>query len=147
VDLADAEEDGPDFVFLAGQPRVEVPMAGTEPPAVALRFKNAAGYFSEPLSPACAQVAPAFRRGDCDSSGSVNLSDPISCLNHLFLGGQRWFCDDACDADDDGEVGVSDPIRVLSYLFRGGPEPPAPGPSECGLDAAEDGLGGVCVCE
>ena len=122
--------------------------AGSETPNVAvLTFKSSNGYFSLPIKPTCLPLTPAFRRGDCDVSGKVNITDPIFELDHLFRGGPRWFCDDACDANDDGKTDISDPIWTLNYLFRGGPPTPAPGPRQCGVDPTGDFLGGLCECK
>jgi len=125
-----------------GSPMVEGPYVSR------LYFKNAEGYFSPPYTSLCTQRIPAFRRGDCNTSGEINLTDPIFELLHLFLGGIRWSCDDGCDSNDDGRVNLSDPIYTLVYLFQSGSAPPAPGPSQCGRDPTEDFLGGICSgCE
>jgi hypothetical protein len=42
------------------------------------------------------------------------------------------------DGNADGEVNITDGIFVLNFLFLGGPEPPAPGPTDCGPDETED---------
>lgn len=112
-----------------------------------LAFKNAESYFSEPIIPICPLRGPSFRRGDNDGNGRVNLTDPIALLNHLFLGGRRWTCDDASDTNDDGKIDLADPITTLAYLFQGGDPPPLPGPTACGADPTEDFLGGICTCE
>ena len=76
----------------------------------------------------------------------TTTTDPIYTLHHLFRGGDRWFCDDACDVNDDGVVDISDPIAELHYLFKGGRPPSFPGPRECGQDLTPDLLGGICSC-
>ena len=82
----------------------------------------------------------AFRRGDADATGLVDLSDGIAILNALFLGAGPLACPDAADADDDGALNLTDAIAVLLHLFAGGAEPPAPGPGSCGPDPSADGL-------
>jgi hypothetical protein len=82
----------------------------------------------------------AFRRGDADGGGGVDISDAVLVLNWLFLGGEEPSCIDAADADDSGEVDIADAVRVLNWLFSGGLEPPAPGPDACGLDPTLDSL-------
>jgi VCBS repeat protein/dockerin type I repeat protein len=81
-----------------------------------------------------------FKRGDSDSSGTVDITDPIRTLGVLFLGQGFFLCEDAADANDDGAVDIADPILTLSFLFQGGArisEPyPMPGP-----DLTEDALG------
>jgi hypothetical protein len=135
------------FVPIEAGARAAQIAAGSEAPNVAvLTFKDRNNYFSLPITPTCLPLTPSLRRGDCDVSGRVNITDPIFELDHLFRGGPRWFCDDACDANDDGKTDISDPIWLLNYLFRGGPPPPPPGPRECGVDFTGDFLGGVCEC-
>lgn len=73
-------------------------------------------------------------RGDSDASGIVNLSDAITALQHLFLGGPAP-CRRAMDSNADGSIDITDPIGLLNHLFLGaGPLPP-PYPA-CG--AAEE---------
>ena len=83
----------------------------------------------------------AFIRGDANGDRIVDLSDAITVLGHLFLGGDEVTCPDALDADDSGDLEVTDAIRLLNYLFLGGGPPPLPFP-RCGWDlTAADGLG------
>ena len=77
---------------------------------------------------------PQFRRGDVDASGTVNLSDAIRLLNHLFLGKPTPECFDAADFDDNGSANISDAVANLNYLFLAGGPPGAPGPTDCGPD-------------
>jgi hypothetical protein len=81
----------------------------------------------------------SFLRGDSNADGTVNISDAITSLNHLFFGGSRAYCADALDANDDGVIDISDPIATLLSLFLGsGPLPP---PSEQpGFDPTPDAL-------
>jgi hypothetical protein len=82
-----------------------------------------------------------FRRGDVDGTGALSLGDPVQLLSALFLGGvMDGGCEDAADADDDGLLGLTDAIVILEHLFLGGSPPPAPGPTECGMDPSEDSL-------
>ena len=71
-------------------------------------------------------------RGDCDSSGEVNFTDPICVLEHLFLDSFGQVCFRSADADGNGDLNITDPIFLLNYLFLGGAPPPEPFP-ECGL--------------
>jgi len=78
-----------------------------------------------------------FVRGDCNADGRHDVSDAISALDALFLGGAVT-CLAACDANGDAcdgnaRVDISDPVYLLSWLFLGGPQPPAPFPL-CGTD-------------
>lgn len=85
-------------------------------------------------------AAVEFVRGDSNASGTVDLSDAIFTLSHLFLGGAEPPCRSAADSNDDSSVDVSDPTHTLSHLFLGGPALPPPYPS-CGADPTPDGLG------
>ena len=73
-----------------------------------------------------------FRRGDVTEDGSLDISDPIAMLLHLFAG-QPTTCSDAHDANDDGSLNLADPIQLLGYLFQAGP-PLAPPFASCGAD-------------
>jgi hypothetical protein len=86
-----------------------------------------------------------FVRGDTDSNGRLELTDPIIVLNFLFLGTSRPRCSDAADGDDNGRLELTDAVRVLNFLFLGLAAPPAPSPSsavytagDCGLDPREE---------
>jgi hypothetical protein len=85
--------------------------------------------------------AGAFRRGDADGDGVLNLADAVFSLRALFQGGPAPGCTEAADTDNDGAVNVSDPIAILEHLFRGGPPSAAPGPppGPCGLDTDPPG--------
>ena len=80
----------------------------------------------------------AFRRGDADGNGSTNITDPITVLARLFLGGAPLYCEDAADSNDDGQLNMTDPILLLLYLFGGGEPPASPGPVDCGPDPTPD---------
>jgi len=73
-----------------------------------------------------------FLRGDGNTDGNVDLGDAIAGLNYLFRGSKTPTCMDAADANANGRFDLSDPIFTLSWFFLGGPQPPAPGPFECG---------------
>ena len=81
----------------------------------------------------------AFRRGDVDDNGSVQLTDAVRILNFLFAGGEKPTCMDAADVDDNGAVQLTDPVYFLNHLFAGGPEPTPPF-AECGTDPNNDEL-------
>jgi hypothetical protein len=82
---------------------------------------------------------PRFVRGDANDDGAMDISDPVTILFYLFVGGVPAPCLDAMDANDSGLVDLSDAIFFLRYLFLGGPVIPAPFPS-AGLDPTEDTL-------
>ena len=78
-----------------------------------------------------------FRRGDVQDDGSVDLSDALKILLHLFAGAGSLPCPDAADTDDDGTVELSDAIGILDFIFRSRAAPAAPGPV-CGTDPTAD---------
>ena len=59
----------------------------------------------------------AFRRGDANGDSRLDVSDAVSALQYLFVGGAVVACHDAVDANDDGKLDISDPIFILVHLF------------------------------
>jgi hypothetical protein len=88
----------------------------------------------------CSRDAGRFVRGNCDSSGTINLSDAVFLLNYLFRGGRLPGCLDSCDTNDDAGLNLTDAVYLLLYLFLGGRVPPAPFPT-CGQDLTVDPTG------
>jgi hypothetical protein len=80
-----------------------------------------------PIAPA---GAAEFLRGDANSDGKFDISDPISTLLCLFSGTACSPCGDAADVQDDGRVDIADSIFGLNHLFAAGtgPRPPYPLP-------------------
>jgi len=91
------------------------------------------------------EACGAFRRGDANSDGGLNLSDAVFLLDGLFRGGSPAACHDAADMNDDGALNLTDAVYVLDYLFRGGTAPPPPGPAGCKEDPTLDELPGCTV--
>jgi peptidoglycan/xylan/chitin deacetylase (PgdA/CDA1 family) len=81
----------------------------------------------------------SFRRGDSNSDGRCDVSDPVHSLGFLFIGGPGPTCMDAADSNDSGELDLSDAVYTLGFLFLGTPPPDAPFPG-CGVDTTEDAL-------
>ena len=63
-------------------------------------------------------------RGDADLNDNVELTDAISVLSFLFLGGELLSCTAIADATANGVLDLTDPVFVLNHLFLGGPAPP-----------------------
>lgn len=80
-----------------------------------------------------------FIRGDVDSDGELNLVDPVTLLQYLFVFGDMP-CASAADFNDDASLDLSDAVNLLAFLFTGGSEPAAPFPL-AGLDPTPDSLG------
>lgn len=64
---------------------------------------------------------PVFVRGDTNSDGIVDISDPLYLLNYLFGGGPPPACRPIADANASGEADISDAIALLGFLFLGSP--------------------------
>lgn len=77
-----------------------------------------------------------LRRGDANSDGVVNISDPTVINAFLFQGGPAPPCMNQADANNDGRVDISDSTYLFNFLFGGGSAPPYPGPqnTQCVLD-------------
>ena len=90
----------------------------------------------------------AFRRGDANGDGQVDLTDPVFTLGHLFRGEPAPACLEAADTNNDARLEITDPIATLEFLFRGGtpPAPPGPPPAPCGLDTDASGSAGDIGC-
>ncbi len=87
-----------------------------------------------------------FVRGDVDTNGQLNITDPVKIFNVLFVGNEELTCMDAADASDQGSVNLTSGVYILNHLFSGSAEPPAPFP-DCGTDTTEDGGGADLGCE
>ena len=84
----------------------------------------------------------AFRRGDSNLDGDLDVSDPIAVLLYLFAGSASLSCEKGGDWDDNGALDLSDAVSLLQTLFLGAP-PPAGSTGECALDLTADTL--TCV--
>ena len=104
----------------------------------------------------------ASGNGDVNADNSIDLSDAIYLLSHLFQGGPE---PEPCpgggggvtasgngDVNADNSIDLSDAIYLLSHLFQGGPEPePCPdlGPqpeTDC-ENSEDDDLDGDTDCD
>lgn len=72
-----------------------------------------------------------FRRGDANCDGSINVTDAIVVLSHLFSNRNDLCCTMAADTNGDNALNLTDPIYFLSYLFRAGGQIAPPG-ENCG---------------
>jgi len=76
------------------------------------------------------RAPPAALRGDSNFDGRLNISDPVSILNYLFITGQAPACPNAADFNLDARLDISDPITILRTLFIGFPPPGGREPQE-----------------
>jgi hypothetical protein len=82
----------------------------------------------------------SFVRGDTNRDGKLDLSDAISVLSYLFVGGSEPACRDAGDVNDSGRLELSDAVYLLNHLFLGAAPPRPPYPL-AGRDETPDELG------
>ncbi|MBI4586433.1 MAG: hypothetical protein HY717_20680 [Planctomycetes bacterium] len=75
-----------------------------------------------------------FKRGDCDSSGALDVTDAIVGLIYLFLGGAEPKCMEACNVDDAGDYDITDAISFLQSIFLGAFTIMPPAFPLCGVD-------------
>jgi len=60
----------------------------------------------------------AFKRGDCNGDGAINLSDAVFLAKILKSTEEAVFCADACDANDDGMLDPEDLSKILAMIFQ-----------------------------
>ncbi|MBN1443994.1 MAG: dockerin type I repeat-containing protein [Planctomycetes bacterium] len=65
----------------------------------------------------------AFRSGDGNGDGKIDLADPIYVINYLFRSGEDIPCREAADANADLSVDLSDAAYLVRYLFQSGSPP------------------------
>ena len=68
------------------------------------------------------QCPMKFVRGDTNNDRSIDISDAVKTLFHLYAG-MKIDCMDATDSNDDGQIDNTDAIHILNFLFRGGNMP------------------------
>lgn len=79
----------------------------------------------------------SFIRGDSNSDGSHDISDPITSLGYLFVDpSQGSQCLDAMDSNDDGKIDIADPITDLTNIFVNPPRDS--GYMTCQIDLTTD---------
>ena len=111
-----------------------------DPGIATVEVRNIDGQISNQWSISVLPPAPQFIRGDSNLDGSVNISDGVKIVRHLFAGVQVD-CQDALDANDDGNINLTDAVYVLDFLYRAGAAPSAPYPLR-GRDVSDvDALG------
>jgi hypothetical protein len=86
----------------------------------------------------------AFRRGDTNADGRVDIGDAVCALDHLFGANPSSACKQAvphclsgADANDDGAIDIADGVAILNHLFAGGGPLPPPFDA-CGDDPTAD---------
>jgi hypothetical protein len=64
-----------------------------------------------------------FLCGDANGDGSVDISDAVFLIAHIFSGGLAPCPPARGDANCDSAVDISDPVYLIAYIFTGGPAP------------------------
>jgi hypothetical protein len=59
--------------------------------------------------------------GDANFDSSLDTSDALAVLGHLFLGDPEPLCPNTADFDRNGALEITDPISLLGALFLGVP--------------------------
>jgi hypothetical protein len=80
-----------------------------------------------------------FKRGDANGDKLVDISDVVSVIDHLYLGGRLTGNPDAADADDNGHLEITDAVVIINDLFLGTPAIASPFPEE-GVDPTSDSI-------
>jgi hypothetical protein len=103
-----------------------------------VRVRNRDGGASPEKSFTVLPPEALFVRGDFNLDGTIDISDGVRLLLHLFLGAPAD-CLDAGDVDNNEKLNLTDAARILDFLFRGGPAP-APPVQTPGVDEGEGPL-------
>ena len=77
------------------------------------------GKFS-PIDGVDVYALPTYICGDANADETVNVSDAISIINYVFLGGVPPDPAESADTNCDGKVNVSDAVQIINYVFLGG---------------------------
>ena len=64
--------------------------------------------------------AESYVCGDANGDGTIDISDAVSLIAYIFLGGPAPNPLAAGDANCDGTVDISDAVYLISYIFSGG---------------------------
>jgi len=68
-------------------------------------------------------INPAYTCGDVNDDESVNVSDAVSIINFVFVGGNPPDPMESGDCNCDGSVNVSDAVYIINFVFNGGNNP------------------------
>ena len=100
---------------------------------------------ADPGSTLASSEPRAYRRGDANSSGRLDISDALAIFGTLFQG-LPLPCPEAAEANADGRLDISDAVLILSYLFLDAPPFMTPALGLCVTldegDAADCAAGG-----
>lgn len=112
-----------------------------------LACKNSYGYTT--TKSVTTDVQAAFRRGDSNRDGKVDISDivtignAINQLKPVYRAGNTSLispCYDAADTDDNGKIDINDATAIINFLYGSKVKPALPGPDTKGKDPTADTL-------
>jgi hypothetical protein len=87
------------------------------------RIQPYQGDFGLDFTYAFAVYISSYVCGDANSDESVNVSDAVSIINYVFIGGVPPSPLVAGDVNCDGTCNVSDAVAIINYVFIGGYDP------------------------
>jgi hypothetical protein len=61
-----------------------------------------------------------FVCGDFNGDFSLNVSDAVSLVAYIFVGGPPPAFFKAADTNGDGHINISDAVTIIIYIFGGG---------------------------
>ena len=102
--------------------RVRGPENGSSLPDPARpRFEHSVDptFEDDPLRIAILGDVGLFNRGDANTDGILDISDPIFLLSYLYLDGPEPLSAYAADVNADGRVNIGDPIALIHLLYAG----------------------------
>lgn len=89
----------------------EIDSAGT----VLARFDVGDGPLAAAKFPSCFAM-----KGDANFTGSINISDAVFLIEHIFAGGSPPYVTGGGDMDCSGQLTISDVVAIISHIFGGG---------------------------
>jgi hypothetical protein len=78
---------------------------------------------NNPWSSTRSFTACAFKPGDADGNGFINISDVVFLIGYIFSGGAAPMPLQAGDANCDAFVTISDAVFLINFIFSGGSAP------------------------
>ncbi len=82
---------------------------------VLARFDVGDGPLAAAKFPTCFAM-----KGDANFTGSINISDAVFLIEHIFAGGSAPIVAGSGDMDCSGLLTISDAVAVISFIFGGG---------------------------
>lgn len=83
--------------------------------AVLARFAVGDGPLAAAKFPSCFAV-----KGDANFTGSINISDAVFLIEHIFTGGPPPIVAGSGDMDCSGQLTISDVVAIINFIFGGG---------------------------